>query len=114
RAILVHRVSSLSPFYHSRTAHPQNLHSFPTRRSSDLSKTGWQDFHARQYDPALGRWFANDPKGSLMPNISNYAAMMDNPTTFIEDRKSTRLNSSHVKISYAVFCLKKKNKNNIV
>src|SRR5690606_41928099 len=26
------------------------------------------------------------------------------------DRKSTRLNSSHVKISYAVFCLKKKNK----
>src|SRR5690606_41337971 len=27
------------------------------------------------------------------------------------DRKSTRLNSSHVKISYAVFCLKKKNAN---
>src|SRR5207249_5674321 len=33
---------------------------------------------------------------------------------FIEDRKSTRLNSSHVSISYAVFCLKKKMKiNNI-
>src|SRR5690606_40925412 len=29
---------------------------------------------------------------------------------YIGDRKSTRLNSSHVKISYAVFCLKKKNK----
>src|SRR5690606_27777115 len=29
---------------------------------------------------------------------------------FVEDRKSTRLNSSHVKISYAVFCLKKKKK----
>src|SRR5690606_26611322 len=28
----------------------------------------------------------------------------------LSDRKSTRLNSSHVKISYAVFCLKKKNK----
>src|SRR5690606_39403357 len=28
----------------------------------------------------------------------------------LADRKSTRLNSSHVKISYAVFCLKKKNK----
>src|SRR5436309_10847281 len=28
-----------------------------------------------------------------------------------EDRKSTRLNSSHVKISYAVFCLKKKKMN---
>src|SRR5690554_7130488 len=27
----------------------------------------------------------------------------------IKDRKSTRLNSSHVRISYAVFCLKKKN-----
>src|SRR5690554_7476663 len=34
---------------------------------------------------------------------------------FIQDRKSTRLNSSHVRISYAVFCLKKKkNINNIV
>src|SRR5690606_41063254 len=29
------------------------------------------------------------------------------PATQAEDRKSTRLNSSHVKISYAVFCLKK-------
>src|SRR5437868_12621015 len=29
----------------------------------------------------------------------------------VEDRKSTRLNSSHVSISYAVFCLKKKKKN---
>src|SRR5690606_2943244 len=32
------------------------------------------------------------------------------PGTWAVDRKSTRLNSSHVKISYAVFCLKKKNK----
>src|SRR5688572_31083180 len=31
----------------------------------------------------------------------------------IEDRKSTRLNSSHSQISYAVFCLKKKKKENI-
>src|SRR5690625_5756702 len=31
---------------------------------------------------------------------------------YLTDRKSTRLNSSHVAISYAVFCLKKKNKNN--
>src|SRR5690554_7667310 len=39
------------------------------------------------------------------------------PAEFIEkiakiDRKSTRLNSSHVRISYAVFCLKKKKKQN--
>src|SRR3712207_7313327 len=30
------------------------------------------------------------------------------PTTRVRDRKSTRLNSSHANISYAVFCLKKK------
>src|SRR5690554_7264340 len=29
-------------------------------------------------------------------------------TSILKDRKSTRLNSSHVRISYAVFCLKKK------
>src|SRR5690606_32400709 len=40
-------------------------------------------------------------------DVSNY---LENgrPFQFIQDRKSTRLNSSHVKISYAVFCLKKK------
>src|SRR5437588_1881718 len=32
------------------------------------------------------------------------------PARIPEDRKSTRLNSSHTVISYAVFCLKKKNK----
>src|SRR5256885_12790494 len=33
------------------------------------------------------------------------------PNLAVEDRKSTRLNSSHLVISYAVFCLKKKKKN---
>src|SRR5947199_6544054 len=33
------------------------------------------------------------------------------PSTGLVDRKSTRLNSSHLGISYAVFCLKKKKKN---
>src|SRR5256885_16160458 len=33
---------------------------------------------------------------------------LDNPTSPGKDRKSTRLNSSHLVISYAVFCLKKK------
>src|SRR5690554_7220207 len=32
----------------------------------------------------------------------------EDPEAAIQDRKSTRLNSSHVRISYAVFCLKKK------
>src|SRR5690625_5442206 len=37
--------------------------------------------------------------------------MIENPDKYIQpDRKSTRLNSSHVAISYAVFCLKKKKK----
>src|SRR3712207_7008341 len=35
-------------------------------------------------------------------------SMIDRTTTTSEDRKSTRLNSSHANISYAVFCLKKK------
>src|SRR5690625_6148307 len=35
-------------------------------------------------------------------------ALKEHPELFEEDRKSTRLNSSHVASSYAVFCLKKK------
>src|SRR2546430_6391358 len=35
----------------------------------------------------------------------------DRRHTILQDRKSTRLNSSHSQISYAVFCLKKKKKN---
>src|SRR5690606_40104266 len=38
------------------------------------------------------------------------AVQKDDVAGRAEDRKSTRLNSSHVKISYAVFCLKKKKK----
>src|SRR3712207_7260548 len=34
----------------------------------------------------------------------------DPPDLIVRDRKSTRLNSSHANISYAVFCLKKKKK----
>src|SRR5690625_1861051 len=37
-------------------------------------------------------------------------SILQAPLTALGDRKSTRLNSSHVAISYAVFCLKKKNK----
>src|SRR5437773_8351436 len=36
----------------------------------------------------------------------------DGPSKHDRDRKSTRLNSSHITISYAVFCLKKKKKKN--
>src|SRR5207253_8136721 len=39
-----------------------------------------------------------------------FSSMTSGPSTREKDRKSTRLNSSHVAISYAVFCLKKKKK----
>src|SRR5699024_11702061 len=49
---------------------------------------------------------------SSVPNISataGYPTRLSGKTSVISaDRKSTRLNSSHVSISYAVFCLKKK------
>src|SRR5256885_8196315 len=38
----------------------------------------------------------------------DYAARQPQRDSFLGDRKSTRLNSSHLVISYAVFCLKKK------
>src|SRR5438132_9971684 len=49
----------------------------------------------------------------------DYALMEKIPSVFavaadIGDRKSTRLNSSHTVISYAVFCLKKKKKEEII
>src|SRR5690606_41062008 len=40
--------------------------------------------------------------------VSGMALIQQQRTIDYQDRKSTRLNSSHVKISYAVFCLKKK------
>src|SRR5690348_18472219 len=54
------------------------------------------------------------------PYLLGYQAWQETRITLLEqlldtrkpeDRKSTRLNSSHPSISYAVFCLKKKNKN---
>src|SRR5690606_41195267 len=44
------------------------------------------------------------------PGLALGNAIGSNISNIALDRKSTRLNSSHVKISYAVFCLKKKKK----
>src|SRR5699024_11349434 len=55
-----------------------------------------------------------DDDGKLRPMFEEfiiddqYMIMMITFSGQTEDRKSTRLNSSHVSISYAVFCLKKK------
>src|SRR5688572_31033804 len=55
----------------------------------------------------IGKAFEHSaPATALIP-----ASEIGHPTTgaiWLEDRKSTRLNSSHSQISYAVFCLKKK------
>src|SRR5260221_4920458 len=50
-------------------------------------------------------------QGKLDDAIRYYKKSLElDPTIFCRDRKSTRLNSSHTVISYAVFCLKKKKK----
>src|SRR2546430_13721153 len=46
------------------------------------------------------------PAAKTLPLLST--SKWENPLTISSDRKSTRLNSSHSQISYAVFCLKKK------
>src|SRR5688572_29717738 len=53
---------------------------------------------------------ANDYNGKVLVAKMNVDENPATPMRFsIRDRKSTRLNSSHSQISYAVFCLKKKN-----
>src|SRR5690242_21096557 len=48
------------------------------------------------------------PVYDLAPDGKRLAAILASDQAGGEDRKSTRLNSSHMSISYAVFCLKKK------
>src|SRR5699024_11907485 len=54
---------------------------------------------------------SNPRNADALPAASPCASMPSEKAVVdtIPDRKSTRLNSSHVSISYAVFCLKKKN-----
>src|SRR5688572_31363233 len=83
---------------------------FPSRRSSDLTVDSWNS------DPDNNPATAAVPYSFTAGNAANHAAVVagrDDGThgVVITDRKSTRLNSSHSQISYAVFCLKKKNKN---
>src|SRR5437868_13108268 len=86
-------------FYYS--AAPPDLHSFPTRRSSDLGplRPPPRPFSRDDLPPQRpGR--LPGPAAGPRPDLVN-----------APDRKSTRLNSSHVSMSYAVFCLTKKKKN---
>src|SRR5690349_23817186 len=72
----------------------RDLHSFPTRRSSDLRASAASDTGSAESAVSSGQADAAAPSPDSADPV---------------DRKSTRLNSSHVEISYAVFCLKKKN-----
>src|SRR5207249_8978214 len=83
---------------------PRDLHSFPTRRSSDLSRASARSpcSSARvslAWVQSRRAWRRSTARARPPSSASTEAA---------RDRKSTRLNSSHVSISYAVFCLKKK------
>src|SRR5690606_42056638 len=85
-----------------------HLPSFPTRRSSDLSPPA-------PPPGSPGGPEAPSPGRQTTPRAPNRPSEPPNcgkssPGGGRRDRKSTRLNSSHVKSSYAVFCLKKKNK----
>src|SRR5205807_10191720 len=96
-----------------------DLHSFPTRRSSDLQSDvpgfafstaiesaawSWTTMlkHRQKATALITRW-----KHDLATFVSDLPAAGINDTAetgWRLDRKSTRLNSSHLVISYAVFC----------
>src|SRR5205807_4905190 len=101
------------------SAHPPDLHSFPTRRSSDLTphltrpaaRAADRSAVAVAYRPVANlRRF-----GTVTSRRAAVRAAPSSGKTWCDrsppdarpwtDRKSTRLNSSHLVISYAVFCL---------
>src|SRR5699024_12727371 len=85
------------------TAH-RGIPSFPTRRSSDLEGDAqYGDVGLGGEAVTAGGRIEGPPDLCLL-----ITAVLEPETDVAEDRKSTRLNSSHVSISYAVFCLKKK------
>src|SRR5690606_41368712 len=98
---------------HSSSTPLRSRHAFPTRRSSDLpSRVGVQV--RQRVRGGLGR---AAPRGVEIDVRTDGAGRQERPAPqgdlarYVQqagDRKSTRLNSSHVKSSYAVFCWKKK------
>src|SRR5207248_11513603 len=100
-------------FYHSGT--PRYLHSFPTRRSSDLKYGNVFRPSGPRATPTVDgdRIYILGQHGDLVCFTADGKEVWR--TDYVKDlagidRKSTRLNSSHRTISYAVFCLKKKKK----
>src|SRR5205085_10858945 len=87
-------------FFFQYSAHHRDLHSFPTRRSSDLCFLARDSRRARPD-------FSRRTSASRAAGSERRSRGGGNAGSRL-DRKSTRLNSSHSQISYAVFCLKKK------
>src|SRR5688572_31506395 len=89
-------------FLSSSSGDPPDLPPFPTRRSSDLRHRGGpsQGDGRRNLGYATRRVWRVSRKYCLDDRLVRVGPH--------PDRKSTRLNSSHSQISYAVFCLKKK------
>src|SRR5690625_7634049 len=87
-----------STFFNGSSSHAQRP-TFPTRRSSDLDPRP-------PYEPRYRAAPLNT--GISFGGSSILALVIGRHQLDGRDRKSTRLNSSHVAISYAVFCLKKK------
>src|SRR3712207_7845019 len=80
---------------------------WPRVRSPDsVRKASWSTFLRPSRSHSFGRW----RRWSFLAKVvfSSYLPS-SMPEEWGTDRKSTRLNSSHANISYAVFCLKKKN-----
>src|SRR2546427_5260324 len=63
-------------------------------------------------DPKFQDRFAVERRPPLDDSLKKAGLAVEDVHMVIKDRKSTRLNSSHSQISYAVFCLKKKKKQN--
>src|SRR5437773_9370176 len=99
-------------FFYSYLA-PPHLPSSPTRRSSDLRRRRHLlhlfERHARERARLAAERAAVERR---LHRRLRLARRGRRENVRVVDRKSTRLNSSHITISYAVFCLKKKKINN--
>src|SRR5207244_12537995 len=103
----------------SGTLHPRALHSFPTRRSSDLIDQFLMHgksviFLTPGNDVSMVDGFSSGPTNNDYESLLEFYGLGVSKNVLAEsqnweqlrlDRKSTRLNSSHQIISYAVFCL---------
>src|SRR5207248_10105230 len=101
--ILLSLIFSL--FIH-RARRRRDLHTFPTRRSSDLGGSVGVDLRTPHGRRIFAYGFCEPAARAMRALLSPGEVMIDAGANI--DRKSTRLNSSHRTISYAVFCLKKK------